>query len=123
LTNSHFQARSAGWFFTSDDFASWRAENVWVHLFLEQGMLGVVSFAWLVLGTATLLVRQWAASREMSLAVLIMAIAGFLAIGMIGSLLDTPWIAQLLCTLLAVSQGRIAGLQHAPNSLKSAAAA
>jgi hypothetical protein len=123
LKNSDFHARTAHWFFTSDDHSSWRAENLWVHLFLEQGMLGAVSFAWLVLGTATLLVWTLAASRDISLGVLLIAIAGFLAIGMFGSLLDTPWIAQLLCTLLAVSQARIAGWQQAPNGLRSAAIA
>jgi hypothetical protein len=108
LTNSDFQARSAGWFFTSDDFASWRAENVWVHLYLEQGLFGVVSFAWLMLGTMALLVRQWATSHDASLGVLLLAVAGFLAIGTFGSLLDTPWIVQLLCALLTVSLARIA---------------
>jgi hypothetical protein len=106
LKNADFHAGSAHWFFTSDDHAAWRAESVWLHLYLEQGVLGLASFAWLVLGTLTLLVRRMATRREISLGVLLVAIIGFLAIGTFGSLLDTPWIVQLLCALLAVSSAK-----------------
>jgi hypothetical protein len=103
LRNANFYSGSARWFFTSDDHASWRAENVWLHLNLEQGALGVMSFAWLMFGTLALLARQLAITRDVSLGVLLAAIVGFLAVGTFGSLLDTPWIVQLLCAILAVS--------------------
>jgi hypothetical protein len=109
LENTSFHSKSARWFFTSDDHSSWRAENLWLHLYLEQGALGVVSFAWLVLGTISLLVRQLTITRDASPGVFLMAITGFLAIGTFGSLLDTPWIVQLLCALLAVALARAAG--------------
>jgi hypothetical protein len=108
LRNADFHLQSSHWFFTSDDHASWRAENVWVHMYLEQGLFGVVSFAWLMLGTIAQLARQLLVARDISLGVLLTALIGFLAIGMFGSLLDTPWIVQLLCAVLAVSQACLA---------------
>jgi hypothetical protein len=106
LRNADFQSGSTCWFFTSDDHSSWRAENVWGHLYIEQGWFGVVSFAWLVVGTLLPLVRRAVTDQDLTLYALAVAIVGFLTMGMFGSLLDTPWITQSLCALLGVSQAR-----------------
>jgi hypothetical protein len=107
LTNANFRDGSSRWFFTSDDHSAWRAENLWVHLYLEQGLLGVVCFAWLVFGTLALLIRQAAVNRDVTLCIPAASILGFLAMGAFGSLLDTPWITQLLCVLLAAGQSMV----------------
>jgi hypothetical protein len=106
LSNADFQDGSARWFFTSDDHAAWRAENMWVHLYLEQGWLGVVTIALLILGTLGLLVRPILAGGNLETYVLTTAIFGFLAIGLFGSMLETPWITTMLCALLAASQAQ-----------------
>jgi hypothetical protein len=106
LKNPDFQAGSARWFFTSDDHSTWRAENVWLHLYLEQGWLGVVAFVWLVAATLMLLAAREAVRQGPSRYVLGVAVVGFLAVGTFGSLLDTPWITQLLCIVIAAAQVR-----------------
>jgi hypothetical protein len=106
LSNADFHDGSARWFFTSDEHSAWRAENMWVHLYLEQGWLGVVSIALLILGTLGLLVRQIISGGDLETYVLTTAIFGFLAIGLLGSMLETPWITTMFCTLLAVSHAK-----------------
>ena len=105
LRNADFDAGSRFWFFTSDDHAAWRAENMWVQLYLEMGWLGVVSVAWLLMATLVPLVVGATVGRDLTLWVLTLSIIGFLMIGLFGSLIDTPWLTELLCAVLGVSQG------------------
>jgi hypothetical protein len=104
LKNSEFRSGSAYWFFISDDFAVWRAENLWVHLYVEQGWLGVAAFAWLIAGTLVPLVRRATHGPDIISCVLVAAIIGFVSMGLFGTLIDTPWLTELFCALLAVSQ-------------------
>jgi hypothetical protein len=116
LNNEDFRFGSSRWFFTSDDHAAWRAENIWIQLFLEQGLLGVSSVAWLIFGTLGMLVSSKDFLRNPTRCVLAVAILGFLAIGLFGSLLDTPWITIMLCVLLAASQSMQASGDGRPST-------
>jgi hypothetical protein len=104
LKNSDFHAGSAHWFFTSDDHLAWHAKNLWVHLFVEQGWLGLGAFAWLSIGTLGLAIYRAVHYPDLTSWVLALSIAGILSMGLFDSLVDAPWIAQLLCLLMAVSQ-------------------
>ena len=104
LANYDFGTGSARWFFTSDDLAAWRVENLWVHLFLEQGWLGVLAAGWLLIATLAPLAYRAATEREPSSIIQAVSILGFLAMGTFGSLLDTPSITELTCVVLAASQ-------------------
>jgi hypothetical protein len=118
LLNCDFQSGTAHWFFTSDDHSKWRAENIWVHLYLEQGLFGIVSFVWLVSGTLVLLARPAKLKPDIIHCVLGVAVGGFLTVGLFGSMLETPWTTELFCALLAVSQASsIAGALAAHDSI------
>jgi hypothetical protein len=106
LENANLEDGSAHWFFTSDDHSAWRAENMWVYLYLELGWFGVASFAWLLIGTLVPLAREVITKRDFTLCVLGVAIVGFVAMGLFGSMLETPWIAELFLSLLGVSQAK-----------------
>jgi hypothetical protein len=105
LRNPDFRSGSTGWYFTSDNYAIWRVENRFVHLFDEQGWFGVTSFVWLVGVTLMLLIRALIRAPDQLHVVLGAAILGFLAMGFFGTLIDTPWLLELFCTLLGVTQG------------------
>jgi hypothetical protein len=106
LENANLENGSAHWFFTSDDHSAWRAENMWVYLYLELGWFGVASFAWLLIGTLVPLAREAVTRRDFTLCVLGVAIVGFITMGIFGSMLETPWITELLLSLLGVSQAK-----------------
>lgn len=107
LNNQDFRAGSARWFFTSGDLAAWRADNVWVQLYVEHGALGTLSFTWLALGTMVPLIYNAATRRDFGAYALSLAIAGFLAIGIVGTLIDTPSLTALFLALLAVGQALV----------------
>lgn len=72
----------------------WHIKNLWLHLYFEQGALGVAAFAasWLVA-----LVLAWRASRRGEIFPLGVAAAltGFVAVGAFGSPIDAPRVAWL----------------------------
>jgi len=104
LKNPDFLAGSARWFFTSDDLAAWRSDNLWVQLYVEHGAIGIVAFAWLVFATLVPLICSTLKRRDISAYALALAIAGFLAIGIVGTLIDTPNLTALFLALLAIGQ-------------------
>lgn len=104
LKNPDFSAGSRYWVFTSDDHLQWHAKNIWVHLRVEQGWVGVVAFAWLMTGTCWFGVRRALKSGDAASWLFLLSIAGALAIGMVESIFDTPWITSLLLVFVAVAQ-------------------
>ena len=73
---------------TSDDHLAWHAKSLPLHVYFEQGALGLAAWALFVaLGAARLVVR---ARREPAAAAVLAALAGFLAVGVLDSLIDAP---------------------------------
>jgi hypothetical protein len=79
----------------------WHIKNIWVYLFFEQGLLGVLAFAWSLL--VALLVGWQAALRSDRFAVgVATALLSFVAVGTFGSPIDAPRIAWLYYFLIFV---------------------
>lgn len=99
LSNGDFSAASDYWLFKSHDFLPWHIENLWVEILFEQGWLGVISFAALLLVILMPLWRRvW--GGEPLATVLLASISGALVVGLVGSLFDAPRLTLLLLLLL-----------------------
>ena len=104
LVNGNFEGGMDRWFFTVDDHTPWQNWNHWVHLYFEQGWLGVLAFLGFVTYLFGRLVKQivdgnWLASIALA------ALSSFLAVGIFGYLFDTPRMA-LIYFLIALVFGR-----------------
>lgn len=104
LANGDFTGGVDRWFFTVDDHTPWQNWNHWVHLYFEQGWLGVLAFLFLVTYLFGRLVKQivdgnWLASIALA------AVSSFLAVGIFGFLFDTPRMA-LIYFFIALIFGR-----------------
>lgn len=105
LANPEFKDELARWFFSSDrHHLPWHIKNVFLHVLVEQGVIGLALFAGL------LLLGFWRMSvgsgREHALApALAAALTGFVAVGLFDSLLDIPRVAFLFALLLLMSLG------------------
>ncbi len=96
LRNGHFEQGLARWLFSSDrHHMPWHAKNMAVHLWVEQGLLGLAAF-----GTAVLLALLRLGvgpGRGHPLApALAGGIVGLLIVGSVDSLLDMPRVAWLV---------------------------
>ncbi len=114
LANGDLARGTDFWFFTSDhEHLPWHAKNLFVHTYVEQGLLGVTALA-LILATAALRLFRQALRGQTLAPTVLAAIAGVLTVGMVDSLMDMPRITVFLLLLLwlALTLRQPPGLQH-----------
>ena len=102
IKNGDFSHGCDHWFFTIDNHMLWHAKNLWVLIVFEQGWVGLLLFNALLLYTLTKLVMSFKEGNLFSL-VLLSTLIGFLTVGLIGSLFDSPRIAMLFFLVVFVS--------------------
>ena len=105
LKNGDFSQGSKHWFFSSDDHLVYHAKNLWSHIAIEMGMLGVLALAIPIVLLSERLRRLAARQRCSFSLTIITSIIGFLAIGLFGTMLNTSWTIELFCLLIAVGEG------------------
>ncbi len=101
LSNGGFSRVNDRWFITCDHHTTWRVFNLWVRLYFEQGVVGIAAFILYLSFVLTSLWRCWRSGHPLA-PVLAASLAGFLLVGLFGSLLDAPRIALLFFTLTMV---------------------
>jgi hypothetical protein len=90
LKNGRFGSGADYWFFSSDrHHLPWHAKNLWVHLYVEQGVLGIVAVGAAVLA-ALLRLATKRRYRDAAGAALLTGLVGFMVVGLFDSLLDVP---------------------------------
>lgn len=99
LNNPDFSAGSSHWLLLSDDHLLWHVKNIAAHFFFEQGVLGILGFAWLLLAALYPVIRYGSANPGLAL-VFTASVAGFLMIGLSGSLVDAPRLMLLFYFIL-----------------------
>lgn len=103
LRNGGFDDGLARWLPSSDrHHLPWHAKNIGVHLWVEQGAVGALLFAALVIGALAHL-SSAALRRHPLSAPLAAGIVGFLCVGGFDSLLDVPRVAFAFLWLLGVA--------------------
>ncbi len=94
VSNGDFSRGLDRWFFTVDDLMPWQSSNHWGQIFFEQGWFGLIGFNLFI---GCLLIQSISQIRRGDLfaAVAVSGAAGFLTVGLFGSLFDTPRLATL----------------------------
>jgi hypothetical protein len=99
LRNGDFERGFDFWFFAVDGHLAWHVKNLWVAIFFEQGLLGVVAFGLLVGYSVLVLVSSIRRGSRVS-AVILAAVSALIVVGVLESPLDFPRIALLFYLLL-----------------------
>ena len=103
VSNGSFESGMDRWLPYYDfNHLPWHIKNLWLHLYFEQGWLGVIAFAaaWIV--ALTIAWRSTAKGEIFPLGVAA-ALTGFVAVGTFGSPIDAPRVAWLYYFLLFVT--------------------
>lgn len=100
VSNGGFEAGPAFWFFSSDrHHLPWHAKNLALHLYVEQGLFGVMA-----LGTVLLVAMGRLALRARSAGLLatvpLASLLGFVTVGLFDSLVDVPRLTMWLMLVL-----------------------
>ena len=103
LQNGNFSRGLSHWYYTSDrHHLPWHAKNMWLHVFFEQGLIGLTLFVLLwVFALVALLSRMQRADQ--SAPMLLATLLGVLSVGLFDSLLDFTRINVLIFLLLWLS--------------------
>ena len=102
VQNGDFAAGMDLWYFSTSSHLPWHVKNLFIHVFFEQGIVGLLLLIALLL---TALWRQAIVARAgLDKVVFLASLAGFLCVGVFDSLVDAPRIAflfyfVLLCAL------------------------
>jgi VanZ family protein len=95
LANGDFAHGLQRWAWSTDVHPPWHVDNLPVHVWLEQGWLGAAAWAWLLLGAlAAGAAAAWQGRARLPVAWA--ALAGFLASGLLNTLVDEPRFLWLL---------------------------
>jgi hypothetical protein len=105
LDNGDFEQAGYRWFSASDrQHLPWHAKNVFLHMLVENGAIGVVALALAFVVAAVRLVT-WPANLHPYAAPLLASLAGFLVAGMFDSIIDAPRVAMMLFLWLGIALG------------------
>jgi O-antigen ligase len=99
LKNGGFTDGTDHWFFASDNHLPWHLENTWLQVGFEQGLAGLAAFAALV-GAAFAALGRRLRAGDRHAPVLAAALAAFLALSPLSSVLDFPRISLIVYLLL-----------------------
>ena len=100
IANGGFSRSGDRWFFVSDfKHLAWHAKNLYLHLYFEQGFLGLGLFI-LMNGVAVYLLCACLMRGQDFAVPILSSLAGFLVVGFFGSLLDNPRIGLLYFLIL-----------------------
>lgn len=103
LQNGSFAHGMDYWFYTSDrHHLPWHAKNMWLHVYFEQGAIGLILFSLLGLAAALALLDRMRRGDD-SAPMLLAALTGVVAVGLFDSLIDFTRIAVLVFLLLWLS--------------------
>ncbi|MEI6335611.1 MAG: VanZ family protein [Methylococcaceae bacterium] len=99
LANGDFSEGSDFWFFTTDNHQSGNIDNLWLHVFFDQGLLGVSAFFLLFANAIYTLCRQLKRQNVFA-AVLLSSFTSFMVVGFVNSPFDAPRLTLLFFLLL-----------------------
>jgi hypothetical protein len=110
LGNGDFSEGAKRWLFVTDQDLAWHIHEQWVELFFAQGLLGLLAMSILLPATARSLWPPFRAADPFAVSVSA-ALAGILAVGLLGSVLDTARVATLVYLGALLPVGMFPGTQ------------
>jgi hypothetical protein len=106
LANGDFSRGMERWFPYYDfNHLPWHIKNLWVHIYFDQGALGLIGLAGFLAATLAAAIQRARQGDSWGFAVST-AMASFLAVGLFGGLLDMPrviFVAYLMLFMTALS--------------------
>jgi VanZ family protein len=102
VANGDFEGGNDYWFFATDNHLPWHIKNIWLHLYFEQGWLGLLASGALIALAIVRLTGKVSDGDPFSGAIL-SALLGCLAVGTFDSVIDAPRFATLFWLLLLLA--------------------
>jgi hypothetical protein len=101
VVNGNFSDGMSHWFFSTDSHLAWHAKDLFIHVWFEQGWVGLIIFLLLVTYAVSRALK-WGWHRDALGVALFASLSAFLVVGVIDSLIDETRIGFLFFLLLEV---------------------
>ena len=105
IRNGNFAHGSRDWFFTTDNHLPWHYKNLFLQIYFEQGLLGLLLMLAMLLHCAVLLVRR-RSEPGFPAQLLGAVLTGFLTVGLVDSLFDFPRMTMIFYLIVMLIQFR-----------------
>jgi len=102
ISNGDFSRGADRWFFSTFDHLGWHIKNLWVALLFEQGWIGLLAFTLLSGYALTRITRHFLRSGNLVSLSVLAGLVGFLTVGVVDSLFDSPRLSLLFFLTLLV---------------------
>ena len=102
LLNGDFSEANAHWFFSTDNHLPWHIKQLWVAIYFEQGLVGLLVFV-LFVGFVLRRLARAVTSGDLIATAFLGGLSGFLAIGLFDSMFDVPRLTLLFFLLCFAS--------------------
>ena len=103
LRNGNFENRAAHWVYSSDMHLVWHMKNLWLQVFFEQGVIGTIAHATLLLAGVA---GAWRAAKYNPwLLAFGLAMLAFQGIGLIDTIIDSPRFLHLYLSIAMLAVG------------------
>ena len=102
IKNGNFSNGLDHWFFSTDNHLPWHTKNIFVAVFFDQGILGLMAFIALLFN-AFYNQFKLLAIRDNYSAILITSLIGFIIVGVVSSPFDAPNLTLLFFIILFLS--------------------
>jgi hypothetical protein len=103
LANGAFSNGAERWFFTSDDHLNWRIDSLWLHVLFEQGWVGVLLLAAVLLAGFGYALRGFVA-REPTAAIALGSLSAFAVVALTESLVEVARIGFMLLLIVYLAR-------------------
>ncbi|WP_319574691.1 O-antigen ligase family protein [uncultured Desulfobacter sp.] len=105
VKNGDFASGSDFWFFTADNHLPWHIKNLWMHLYFEQGLFGLVLFVIFISYCIGKLIKYSFKGDAYSV-IFLSSMVGFLSVGVVDSMFDFPRLTLYFFFLCFVALNR-----------------
>jgi hypothetical protein len=102
VVNGDFSEGMDHWFFSTDSHLAWHTKNLFVHVLFEQGWLGLIIFAALLVYAVMHVFKRVLSGDALGIA-LIASLTAFIVVGAADSLIDETRIGFLFFLLLSIA--------------------
>lgn len=102
ISNGSFGKGLDRWFFSTENHMPWHIKNLWVHIFFDQGALGLMLFCCLVV-VAFVNLKSRIMKADYFAYVLMSSMSGFFVVSIVASPFDAPRLTVLFFIILFLS--------------------
>jgi hypothetical protein len=110
LVNGDFSKGTDRWYFAAEKHHPWHILNLWVHVFFDQGLVGLILFVLLIVTSCYNAIKKLPSDPFST--IFLTSLSAFMVVGWVDSSFDAPRITLLFFLIVACCLANVADLPN-----------